>query len=88
MTTFHTDPNAGLPAPSDCEFEPTPKIPFNRAVTLLGITHEREQFHSFVAGAGPFTMDGWHAVFETFVRQNDEADLFDTGQDIRYAGCP
>ena len=73
MTTFGTFDVDSVPAPSDCEFEPTPKIPFNRATTLLGLTgRERELFQKWYTGAGPFTMDGWRACYEVFTLQNDD----------------
>jgi len=86
MTTYHTDPNAGLPAPSDFELEAADraraaedgKFTFNQFTREIGLTRWRGVFHRYIKAAGlagtSQTCADWWTWFGRMLKEQDAID--------------
>ncbi len=94
MTTYHTDPNAGLPAPSDAELAAADtlrrnkarrmaqqvKLDFDQFTASIGITVDYAGWCAFCKDAkwSPMTRDAWWTWLDRYLMSRDAKDQADT----------
>lgn len=93
MTTYHTDPCAGLSAPSDAELTSLDrahnamdgKLNFNQFTRLIGLTYSRARFHRYIDGAGLAgtrqATKEWWTWYGRMLKDADAKDQHDTQND-------
>ena len=91
MATFHSDPFAGLPAPSDFELAAMDARPrrydFNGATKLLNINSDRERFHRWCGRminlSFAYDEGTWRIYYRAFLMCDDTRECQIRDEDAR-----